>query len=421
MAAPGNRLFHVALAVLPAAVFFIEAVVPAKAQLIQCYKFDGTVAHNSTICPGSNACCGPTATCLSNRLCTADSDPFSKAKPVRGPCAIKGWDESCAQICMYEELDKYPRVKTCADGSLCCDDDPNCCNRGQGVFLDTNGQRVSTRVTGELTRYPPTAGGRSRYTILPSGASPSPSPSTDDNGQTHTTTSVSRPTTTHDGDATSGESVLTATTPSDRDGASTSSGAAAAKPTRDPDADSSSDPATDRDSESKTDGATDSSSRSASSQSADSPESSSGSDRSLPLKLGLGLGIPLGLLVLSAILFIVFRLGRQAGRGQLAELASAFPPSSTAPSEYQSTTTITNDSPAMYQPMAAVASYPSVAGQPEPQNQHMRPVEIDGHMAVEIMQHEPRPKIHYDVVELGGQTAVEIMTHPPRTQPPQYY
>ncbi|KAL1843516.1 hypothetical protein VTJ49DRAFT_1109 [Mycothermus thermophilus] len=412
MAAPLNRLFHVALTVLPAAIFFTGGVVPADAQLIDCYRYDGTVAHNSTRCPGSNACCGPTATCLSNRLCTADSDPFSTEKPVRGPCAVKGWDASCAQICMYNELERYPRVKTCSDGSLCCDDDPKCCDRGQGIFLDESGNRVSTRATGELTRYPPTAGGQSRYTILPSGASPSPSSSTNNNQQA-TTTSVSTPTTTSDSDATSGESISTATTAPDEDDASTTSRAAAAKPTRDPDSDSSSDPDTDPGSDPGT--------RSASSQSSDSPETSSGSDQSLPLKLGLGLGIPLGVLVLSAVLFCVFRLGRQAGRGQVAESGSAFPPSSTAPSEYQSMTTVTNDSPAMYQNMAAVAGYPQVAGQHVPQKPFMEPVEIGGQMAVEIMQPEPRPKPHVDVIELGGQNAVEIMTHPPRSQPPQYY
>jgi hypothetical protein len=37
-----------------------------------------------------------------------------------------------------------PRVNVCADGSLCCDAFPNCCEAGQGIFLDSTGQVVSS-------------------------------------------------------------------------------------------------------------------------------------------------------------------------------------------------------------------------------------------------------------------------------------
>lgn len=36
---------------------------------------------------------------------------------------------------------RLPRVRTCGDGSLCCDNDPQCCDGGgNGVFLDNKGQ-----------------------------------------------------------------------------------------------------------------------------------------------------------------------------------------------------------------------------------------------------------------------------------------
>lgn len=33
-----------------------------------------------------------------------------------------------------------PRVRICADGSLCCDNDNQCCSKGDGRFLDNNGK-----------------------------------------------------------------------------------------------------------------------------------------------------------------------------------------------------------------------------------------------------------------------------------------
>lgn len=69
--------------------------------LIDCFRFDGQVSANNTKCPNSNACCGPRATCLSNRLCLNPGDPPSRL--VRGPCAVRGWDDSCTQICTYSD------------------------------------------------------------------------------------------------------------------------------------------------------------------------------------------------------------------------------------------------------------------------------------------------------------------------------
>ncbi|KAL2166041.1 hypothetical protein VTG60DRAFT_3406 [Thermothelomyces hinnuleus] len=137
--------------------------------LIDCYRWDGGVTANNTKCPNSNACCGPTATCLSNRLCHNVGDGPDLF--VRGPCAVKGWDPDCAQICQYDELGGiFPRVTICADGSLCCNNDPQCCQDGKGVFLDEAGNIASARATAATTSYPPLGGGPSRYTLTPSAS-----------------------------------------------------------------------------------------------------------------------------------------------------------------------------------------------------------------------------------------------------------
>ena len=91
-----------------------SCLIGTNAQLIDCYKWDGTIAANNTRCPGSNACCGPGAVCLSNRLCTSDGNPNSKAKLVRGPCAVNGWDDSCPQICTYSKPGTTPRALSLA-------------------------------------------------------------------------------------------------------------------------------------------------------------------------------------------------------------------------------------------------------------------------------------------------------------------
>jgi hypothetical protein len=37
-----------------------------------------------------------------------------------------------------------PVVTTCADGSYCCDNDPQCCSAGRGAWLDDSGQQVAS-------------------------------------------------------------------------------------------------------------------------------------------------------------------------------------------------------------------------------------------------------------------------------------
>ncbi|KAL2123540.1 hypothetical protein VTJ04DRAFT_3995 [Mycothermus thermophilus] len=363
-----RALLNFALAVLPFVVLFNNAIAPSNAQFIDCYKFDGTLSPNNTRCPGSNACCGPKSTCLSNRLCTADEDPNSTSKPVRGPCAVKGWDPTCAQICMYNEEERYPRVKTCEDGSFCCDNDPYCCERGLGIFLDESGNVVSARATGALTRYPPLPGYESRYTLLPFA----------ENATVHTAAPTSAGTQTTQTQST----VVTTTQPSSS--AATGSNADSASPGA-PTSGSSSDPDADA--------------------SSDDPETAAASsDPQLPLKLGLGLGIPLAVLVLAGILFLVFRLGRLAGREEATETAAATA-SGPGSEEGMSSTTYTNN-----------AMYPDMAYQ---WNRQMEPVEIGGQMAVEIMPSEKGQTASYPVnaVEIGGNDAVEIMTHSPRLKP----
>jgi hypothetical protein len=109
------RRMVAALAGLPFILFLDPScLVGTNAQLIDCYKWDGTIAANNTRCPGSNACCGPGAVCLSNRLCTSDGNPNSKAKLVRGPCAVNGWDDSCPQICTYSKPGFILRTRSIA-------------------------------------------------------------------------------------------------------------------------------------------------------------------------------------------------------------------------------------------------------------------------------------------------------------------
>ena len=107
MAASHLSPLNLALAALAAVPYIVLLVplysTPVNAQLIDCYKWDGTISANNTRCPGSNACCGPNSVCLSNRLCTPDRDPTPEGKLVRGPCAVKGWDDSCPQICTYSK------------------------------------------------------------------------------------------------------------------------------------------------------------------------------------------------------------------------------------------------------------------------------------------------------------------------------
>lgn len=68
---------------------------------LNCFGMNGLSYPDNKICPGTNACCNVIATCLPNKLCHNPGDPESRF--VRGPCAVKGWDDSCAQMCLYSE------------------------------------------------------------------------------------------------------------------------------------------------------------------------------------------------------------------------------------------------------------------------------------------------------------------------------
>ncbi|KAK0667901.1 hypothetical protein QBC41DRAFT_277892 [Cercophora samala] len=141
--------------VLPALLLLVVYPTTADAQ-ITCYGFAGQAYTDNTLCPGSNSCCGRKATCLSNRLCHNPNDP--EGLWVRGPCAIRGWDDSCGQICLYNETNTngvLPRVVQCGDGSLCCNNDPQCCQDGKGTFLNEGGEIVSSRATAATTSFPP--------------------------------------------------------------------------------------------------------------------------------------------------------------------------------------------------------------------------------------------------------------------------
>jgi hypothetical protein len=100
---PSALLRLLCAAVSPLVILLVSIYAPAvqaeDSLLIDCYRFEGTVSPNNTKCPNSNACCGPKAICLSNGLCANPGDATNYW--VRGPCAVKGWDDSCAQICKY--------------------------------------------------------------------------------------------------------------------------------------------------------------------------------------------------------------------------------------------------------------------------------------------------------------------------------
>lgn len=67
----------------------------------------------------------------------------------------------------------FPRVTPCSDGSLCCNNDPQCCQDGKGIFLDEGGERISARATAATTSYPPLSGSLVRFTQTPSTISAS--------------------------------------------------------------------------------------------------------------------------------------------------------------------------------------------------------------------------------------------------------
>ncbi|EAQ91694.1 predicted protein [Chaetomium globosum CBS 148.51] len=324
-------------------------LVGTNAQLIDCYKWDGTIAANNTRCPGSNACCGPGAVCLSNRLCTSDGNPNSKAKLVRGPCAVNGWDDSCPQICTYKEGKLFPRVGTCEDGSLCCDDDPDCCKKGLGIFLDESGNRISTRGTAYTTRYPPTAGGASRYTLMPSSDASSSTSTNKAAASTTKTPSTTKTSTPNPSHSTSDTATSQSTTDGETSRTST--------PSNSDDASKAS---------------SDSSAATTSSDNA-SEAISSRSDNSLGLKIGLGFGIPASILATAVVMY--FWLGRRGHRA--AGDATAERTSEVAP----------------YQPASFVSDYhPQM---PPPMYGNPYAVELGGHNPSEMMAHTPPVQQHF--------------------------
>ncbi|PNH44621.1 hypothetical protein VD0004_g3113 [Verticillium dahliae] len=116
----------------------------SQAKNITCYGVGGKSYGDNYKCPGSNACCGSVDLCLPNRLCKSvgmSDDIF-----IRGPCSINPYDEEeCAQICLYSENTgngRFPQVTICTDGSYCCNNDPQCCARGRGTFLDARGKVI---------------------------------------------------------------------------------------------------------------------------------------------------------------------------------------------------------------------------------------------------------------------------------------
>lgn len=127
--------------VLPALLLFFAYPATVDAQ-ITCYGFAGQAYTDNTLCPGSNACCGRKATCLSNRLCHNPNDP--EGLWVRGPCAIREWDDSCGQICLYNETAAsngvLPRVVQCRDGSLVATTIHNVARMARGPFSMKGGK-----------------------------------------------------------------------------------------------------------------------------------------------------------------------------------------------------------------------------------------------------------------------------------------
>ncbi|KAL1843515.1 hypothetical protein VTJ49DRAFT_1108 [Mycothermus thermophilus] len=224
--------------------------------VINCYYFDGRISPNNTRCPDSNTCCPPNRECLSNRLCRDPAD--GENNWIRGPCAVKGWDGACAQICLYDEPGgRFPRVTECADGSLCCSNEPWCCQDKKGVFLDQNGNIIATRATAPTTTYVVVGTGLSRSPLPPAPeASASSTLNSADTAQTTPVTNNDdeRPT------ATDSSAALDSSLPP-------------SSPT----------------------------------SSVTSPESSE-SDSTLGLRLGLGLGIPLAVLVTACIAYFGMRL-----------------------------------------------------------------------------------------------------------------
>ncbi|ELQ33136.1 hypothetical protein OOU_Y34scaffold00997g2 [Pyricularia oryzae Y34] len=105
----------------------------AASQGISCFGVNGLLYPEQKKCPGSNACCGVGAICLPNRLCKNPNDneglfTFLTLLPTA--------EAGAANV--------FPRVTVCADGSLCCNNDPQCCSKGNGRWLDERGNLLSS-------------------------------------------------------------------------------------------------------------------------------------------------------------------------------------------------------------------------------------------------------------------------------------
>ncbi|EAQ91693.1 hypothetical protein CHGG_03628 [Chaetomium globosum CBS 148.51] len=331
---PLGLLCTAAVATFPS-IFLATSLYPASVSaatddslLINCYRWDGAITANNTKCPNSNACCGPTATCLSNRLCKNVGDGPNLW--VRGPCAIEGWDDDCAQICKYNETTGiFPRVTPCNDGSLCCNDDPQCCQNGNGIFLDESGNRASAKATAATTSYPPVSDGLERFTLTPS---------------TSTTSTSSTSATTASADESS-------TTTNDEPGAATTS-----------------------------------------SSTTPPPDTSNNSDDSIGLKVGLGLGIPLAVILTAIAVYFFLRRRNRHANGTMPDSQQPYDPYGGDMAQ-----------PGGGYPYSAGTNYAATANPPGYPDQHpgvyagqqkYQPVEIMGHSATELdgSQYGPRER-----------------------------
>ncbi|KAK0639708.1 hypothetical protein B0T16DRAFT_423593 [Cercophora newfieldiana] len=243
----------------------------AQSNTITCFGFNGGGYTDNILCPGSNACCGSGATCLSNRICVNPNGEL-----VRAPCRVFPFDETCAQICRFDEPSLgglLPRVEVCPDGSLCCKSDPACCENGLGVFLDESGNVVSSRGTAATTSYPPNPSGTGRITLTPSAST-----------TTTRQTSSSRPT-----DGLSGPNPTENSTPGQSSASSTATGAGAGSGT------------------------------------GSSGETNNPGENTTGLKIGLGVGIPLAVIATVATVYCILYVKKRKGKAQAAEMMDTSP------------------------------------------------------------------------------------------------
>ncbi|KAH8814887.1 hypothetical protein F5884DRAFT_154763 [Xylogone sp. PMI_703] len=165
----------------------IHSLLVFNANAVTCFGMNGFPYTNNLICPGSNACCRSDATCLPNRLCHYPGTPNDTF--VRGACSLKKYDtNTCATICLYNETKVnhgfLPRVTLCTDGKYCCDNKPNCCENGNGVYLNDVGAIVPT---------PPNTSATPTTSLSSSTALPSSSTATTTSPQGAANTSSSEP------------------------------------------------------------------------------------------------------------------------------------------------------------------------------------------------------------------------------------